>query len=313
MKRLIFFGLFSVGALILWGVACASTPKPEQPAFADNMTLLSVQGYDVSYLKSGEGPVILLLHGGGAWSYTWRHNLEDLAETHTVIAVDMYGHGGTRKHADAQGLAYTLEGTSQFLKSFLDQLGIEKASLVGNSWGGGWALAFAQRFPERTNKLVLIGSSGIPGRERLEWEAMKWPIIGRLTTAMINRGNTADGLRAATAKPGAVTDMDIDAAWWALSFREVRTAQRRFMAGLDWSETQDAAADTKADTLIIWGREDAYTPVQRGAALCQALPNARFLLVGNAGHVTQEDQPQVVNTAIIDFLSGGQVGADCPD
>ena len=237
-------------------------------------------------------------------------NIDALAANHDVIALDMPGHGETVRTAPGPA-RYDLAETTRFIEAALTGLGVERAVLVGDSWGGGWALAFAQAHPERVDRLVLIGSSGLPVQERPEWQSIEIPLVGELIMSLAGRRETETGLREAVRDPASVTPDDVEAVWWPMRRPQVRSAQVGFMRGLDWRTTQAAAAQTQTPTLILRGEADRYGLRRTSLALCRALPRARFVAVRNAGHVAHEDRPSEVDALILGFLA--KPAPDGPD
>src|SRR3982751_1339957 len=115
-----------------------------------------VHGYRRVYRIAGSGPPLLLIHGIGDSSATWRTVLPTLARHHLVIAPDLLGHGQSAKpRAD-----YSVAAYANGMRDLLGVLGIERVTLVGHSLGGGGAMQFAYQFPERTERLVLVASGG---------------------------------------------------------------------------------------------------------------------------------------------------------
>ena len=113
------------------------------------------------YTRSGSGPPVVLPPGGAVWSYSWRETIPVLARRFTVYAVDLPGQGYTVVTQD--GFRYDLNAMAGALGSFLDAVGLPRAALVGHSWGGAVALYFAQRQPERVDRLALLASPGLDG------------------------------------------------------------------------------------------------------------------------------------------------------
>lgn len=217
----------------------------------------------------------------------------------------MIGHGYTLRAARLAP-SYHLAETTRFIGEVLDGLGVQHASIIGNSWGGGWALAFAQAHPERVDALVLIGSSGLPGKDRLEWEALKWPIIGEVMSGLVRRSDIESGLKAAVYDPTTVTQADVDAIWGPFSREEVRAAQVGFMRGLNWAHTEQGLSSTRTPTLILWGEKDRYVTRASQERLASRIPGAQFEIVPKAGHVAHEDQPTLVDTIAVKFIDQAQ-------
>ncbi len=308
--------LLLLGFVAIMSIASCTTagpPRPEIP-FANREHSIDAAGYRVAYVRSGTGPTVVLLHGGGTWSYSWRRNIEDLARNHDVIAIDFMGHGYTRR-VSARPARYDFAQTNAFLESVLDSLNVRQADFVGNSWGGGWALAFAQDHPDRVRRLVLIGSSGLPGRDRLEWELLRWPVVGDTLSWLVRRSDVEAGLRAAVADPRSVTNEDISAVYAPLKHEEIRAAQVGFMRRLDFRLTATRLGQTRQPTLVLWGDKDTYVSLQSQQTICLAMPDARLVVISQAGHVTHEDQPRLVNQLVTSFLASGdpkeEFGDDC--
>jgi pimeloyl-ACP methyl ester carboxylesterase len=118
---------------------------------------LTIHGHRRAFVRTGKdvgtAPTLLLLHGLGADHTTWDPVIDQLARRYTVIAPDLLGHGESAKpRAD-----YTLGGYANGMRDLLTVLGIDKVTLVGHSFGGGVAMQFAYQFPERTERLILVG------------------------------------------------------------------------------------------------------------------------------------------------------------
>lgn len=128
-----------------WFTPAQATGYESSFLAANTSEIVGAAGFRGHFLEQGAGLPIVLIHGGGTWLYSFRHNLEPLAGFARVLALDVPGHGYTeRTHSDA---LYDLETTDQVLLEFLDAEGIGQAALVGQSWGGTWAHHFAQRYP----------------------------------------------------------------------------------------------------------------------------------------------------------------------
>ena len=118
---------------------------------------VTIHGYRRAYVKAGSGPALLLIHGIGDSSDTWRPVVEQLAEHYTVIAPDLLGHGRSEKpRAD-----YSVAGFANGMRDLLSVLEVDRATVVGHSLGGGVAAQFAYQFPDRCERLVLVGSGGV--------------------------------------------------------------------------------------------------------------------------------------------------------
>ena len=118
---------------------------------------VTIHGHRRAFVRTGSGPVLLLLHGLGCDHTTWSRVIDSLAKRYTVIAPDLLGHGLSDKpRAD-----YSVGGYANGMRDLLTVLGIDKVTVVGHSFGGGVAMQFAYQFPERTERLVLVASGGL--------------------------------------------------------------------------------------------------------------------------------------------------------
>src|SRR5215203_874060 len=123
----------------------------------EDVQYLVVHGYRRAFRISGSGPALLLLHGLACDSSTWLDVIPTLSKHFTVIAPDLLGHG----ESDKPDADYSLGGYANGMRDLLTVLGIDKVTVVGHSFGGGVAMQFAYQFPERTERLVLVGSGGL--------------------------------------------------------------------------------------------------------------------------------------------------------
>lgn len=146
----------------LWGPVIDLTERPHISALQESPPLhesrMRLSGGDLAYTTAGTAPgVLLLIHGLGGTRQTWRQLIPALARTHTVIAPDLPGHGESGPPAGD----YSLGAHACAMRDLLLALGHHRATLIGHSLGGGVALQTAYQFPERTDRLMLIGSGGL--------------------------------------------------------------------------------------------------------------------------------------------------------
>ncbi|MFG2298886.1 alpha/beta fold hydrolase [Streptomyces sp. NPDC048603] len=250
---------------------------------------------------TGTGTPVVLLSPGASWTFAWREQVEALSRTHPVYVVDLPGQGFTELRD--RSLTWDLDGMTKAVGSFLDGAGIERAALAGNSWSGGWALAYAQRHPERVSRLALLASSGLDERDPRLWEAMKLPLAGELLTGLgAGRAAAESSVRRLFVNRERVTGEIVDAAW-APGTREVnRKAVYRLERGLDWRETEAALPSTRQPVLVLWGRQDSVLPSWQAGRFGELLPDARVEVLDGCGHALTLDCPDRVNAELEEFL-----------
>ncbi len=270
---------------------------------------LRLHGREVACVAGGEGPTLLLIHGiGGDWR-TWEPVLDGLAEQHHVVAVDLPGHGRSAKGAGD----YSLGALANTLRDLGGALGLERATVVGHSLGGGIAMQFAYQFPERCDRLVLVSSGGlgpdvglilrlatIPGSEL--FLSLTAPPVRSLVNLATSAGRRLRIRAAADAEHYA-------RAFAALAEPETRAAFLGTLRGVVGTRGQLIDARDRLylaehmPTLIVWGERDAVLPVDHGHAAQEAIPGSRLEIFENAGHLPQLDHPGRFITVMNDFMA----------
>ena len=258
-------------------------------------------GIDTNYLSAGDGPPVMLLHGSGpgVTAYAnWRLTIPTLATRLRVVAPDLVGFGFTERPSD---VAYDMDTWVSQAVGLLDALGIEKAHLVGNSFGGALALSLASRHPERVDRLVLMGSVGVPfpitdGPDRV-WgyepspESMR-ELLGLFAynTELVN-DDLAQVRYQASIQPG-----------FQESFAAMFPAPRqRWVDAMVTPDDQIAALPHK--TLVVHGRDDRIIPLDNALHLLRTVPDVRLHVFGRCGHWTQIEHADAFNRLVLDFLT----------
>lgn len=269
---------------------------------------IEAAGLRTNYHDMGRGDPVMLIHGSGpgvsAWA-NWRLVMPALAERARVIAPDMAGFGYSER---PEGFAYRMDAWVSQAVGLLDALGIERADLVGNSFGGGLALALAIRHPARVRRLVLMGSVGVPFPITPGLDAV-WgyePSLAAMRELLdifaFDRGLVNDELARlryeASIRPG-----------FHESFSAMFPAPRQHWV--------DALASPEADirrlpheTLVIHGREDRVIPLANAYTLTDWIPRAQLHVYGRCGHWTQIEHAARFARLVGDFLA--EASADEP-
>lgn len=252
------------------------------------------------YTKTGDGPPVVLVPGGGQWLYSYRDTVPVLARQFTVYAVDLPGQGYTTLKQDDFG--YDLDAMSAALGSFLDAVGLQRTSLVGHSWGGATSLYFAEREPERVDRLVLMASPGLDVPSSWDWRPLEFPVVGELIGKLMTKQNSAATQRKSFARADRVTPDLVDENWAPLSRPENREAlwmqQRRF----DYELTEQRLGDVRSPTLVIWGDQDQFDEPWQATELARRISGATARVLPGCGHSVHEDCPDEVNMELAGFL-----------
>lgn len=262
---------------------------------------VEVDGYRYCVADRGHGPALVLLHGLGGSIYDWRHLIGPLSEGHRVIAIDLLGAGESEIPENED---YSIVAQARRVKGLLDVLGAERASLVGNSYGGGIALRFAQDWPERVDRLVLINSICYPDRIPKYVSLAKMPCAECVAEVLPLGKMTRWVLRNSYRTVEKLTDAELDSYIAELRAPNRRAAIIRIIRAVVPPETREFETRLKtvsAPALLLWGTADETVPVELGRRLAKDLPNARLVEL-DAGHVPNQECPQEVLRLMREFL-----------
>ena len=256
--------------------------------------VVTVDGVGVHYLEQGAGPAVVLVHGYGGHTYTYRYLIPELARDHRVVALDLKGFGYSERPRKSD---YSISAQARLVARFMDALDIQQASLVGHSMGGEVAMRVAAGWPERTDRIVLAGSISGERFPSLPLLPILKPIFGMLARLFGHRllkrmfydprHATREVLQAYRA-PARIRG-SADAA-----FNVVRHARR------------DKTVDYKRITqqvLILWASYDRIVPRWVLGRLRKHFPRAEVIEIERAGHLLLEEQPSACNEAIRSFLT----------
>jgi 2-hydroxy-6-oxo-octa-2,4-dienoate hydrolase len=271
------------------------TERPEIGATVD------AGGVKTNYLEAGSGPAVVLIHGSGpgVTAYAnWRLVIPALAEQFRVIAPDMVGFGFTERPGDIE---YGVQTWADQVVGVLDALGIDKASVVGNSFGGAIGLRIAAQHPDRIDRLVLMGSMGVdfPITEGLErvwgYEPSFENMRKVLDVFAYNRELVPDELAEvryrASMQPG-----------FQESYSAMFPAPRQRWVGA-MRTSEDEIRKIPHETLIVHGREDRVIPVETSLTLMQLIDRSELHVYSHCGHWTQIERSAHFNRLVRDFLA----------
>jgi pimeloyl-ACP methyl ester carboxylesterase len=284
---------------------------------------LEIDGMSTYLLEAGDqdAPPVMLLHGWGASTFTWRENMSALAEAgYHVIAFDRPPYGLSTK--TGAGIPYTLSALADFTAKVMDSLGIEKAVLVGQSQGGGVVGYFAVKYPERVEKIVLVSAALYPSDDLpadkggfdvqslaaslLSFRPIEW--WTRLGVRIFAKPDLAANLlRSAYYDPAFLTPEIADGysrqlkviGWDSALVDQIKIGALSRNAD---AITADQIAGISVPVLIMWGRDDTWVPLGIGERLKALLPAAMMVIYPEVGHLPQEEVAQSFNHDLIAFL-----------
>lgn len=278
----------------------------------DNFELqhIAIHGHNVAFRSVGSGPVIVLVHGMAGSSDTWRFVMPALAERFTVVAPDLLGHGASAKPRTD----YSLGAFASGLRDLLDALGHERATMVGQSLGGGIVMQFAYQFPERCERLVLVASGGLGEEVNLLLRALTLPGVEYVLPLFCARQVHDAGAAIAgwMRRIGVRPPPNIDEMWesyGSLADDETRAAFLHTLRSVvDRSGQRVSARDrlhltAGMPTLIVWGDRDGMIPVHQAYATHAAIPGSRLEIFEGAGHFPHCQQPERFVKVLSEFMT----------
>jgi pimeloyl-ACP methyl ester carboxylesterase len=283
-----------------------ATPRRAEP----ELEHVKLHGHKVGFLRAGEGPLLVLVHGITSSSDIWRGVIRELSDRYTVVAPDLLGHGRSAKPRGD----YSLGAYASGIRDLLGVLGYERGTAVGHSLGGGVAMQFAYQFPEYCERLVLVSSGGL-GRDvnpllraaTLPGSEVVLPVI-----------TSEYALRAGEAVGGAVERLGLkvgpDIAEFARGYASLADGDARaaflhtLRSVIDPGGQRVSALDRlyladQMPLLILWGKRDPIIPIEHGRYANALVANSRLVEIDDAGHFPMLDDPQRVADELAAFMS----------
>jgi len=269
-----------------------------------------VKGADIFVADTGgDGPPVVMLHGGGPGASgvsNYSRNIDALAGSHRVIVPDMPGYGRSTKHVDhSDPFGYLAD----MIRSLLDELGIQSAHLIGNSYGGAAALRLALDTPSRAGKLVLMGPGGIGTTRGLPTDGLK-SLLSYYGGDGPSREKLATFIRTYLVYDGAAVPDELIDLRYAASIDPEVVAHPPLQRpkGLRTLWRMDLTRDKRLrklpnPTLVLWGRDDKVNRPSGGPLLLNLMPNAELVMTSHTGHWMQWERAELFNQLVTEFLS----------
>lgn len=274
--------------------------------FEGESRYVTVDGIKAHYIVAGKGPPLLLLHGLGASTVTWRDNVGPLSQHFRVYALDLPGHG----NSDKLSIEYDSTRIVRLLVLTIKALGIEELAIIGNSVGGALALMIALRHPDLVSKLVLVNSAALGREITFYLRLVSIPFLGKML-----EGSGLNGTRLMLKKifhdPRFVTQDLIDELSRSRSspgakdavVKVIRNTVNVMGVRQDYV-LADELQSLGLPLLVIWGREDRILPVSHAYRASEEAPTASVHVFDHCGHWPQMEKANAFNCLVSDFLSG---------
>ncbi|MGH6735834.1 MAG: alpha/beta fold hydrolase [Methyloceanibacter sp.] len=259
------------------------------------------------YEEQGTGAPVLLIHGFGASTYTWRRIAPELATGHRVIAVDLKGFGQSDKPFDTR---YSVFDQAELLTQFIEDHDLRDLTIVGHSFGGGVALVLAldDRLKDRITRLVLIDSIAYPQNIPVFFRMLDMPLFSHLGVRMVPPAvQTRIALQIAYFDNSKIGDEEVEVYAAPLRTAAGKHAiihSARQIVPEDLEEISRRYRSIAVPTLIMWCDHDRIVPLDVGIKLRRTLPKSTLKIVEGCGHMPQEEQPEATLGLLQGFLGG---------
>ena len=243
-----------------------------------------IENLKISYQVEGTGPPVVLLHGWGGEANSFKPIFDYLSRFYQVYALDLPGFG----LSEFPLTAWDASDYARFLLAFFHKLDINKAHLIGHSYGGRISIVMATEAPMKVDKLVLVDSAGIiPRRTAIYHIKIYFAKMGR---SMRRFGAIGNGLANAVAQWTGSKD-----------YREAGPMKATLVKSVN-QNLQPILKKIQATTLLIWGENDTATPISDGKIMEAEIPDAKLIILKDAGHFSYLDQRQQFCEIVTKFL-----------
>ena len=256
-----------------------------------------IEGHSIRYLEAGSGPPLLMFHGLGldASADEWIDSMELLSTHYRVISVDRFGWGRSSRPISG----YSFPAWISMVTSFMAELNLSKATLVGHTLGGWISALVAHQHPELVEKLVLVNVAGLNVNAPVSPDGYKLPDKEGIATILERTYGTSEK----------VTESMVEEHFDRISGPDVREAYLAVLKYVNNPEVRkewwlaDRLPEINLPTLVIWGADDTILTPKYGHQAVELLPNANLVLIENGSHIPQVRQTAEFVTTLEQFIS----------
>lgn len=280
--------------------AVAAADGEAAPENGENAPAPAFEKVKLHYMEAGEGEPLILIHSVGQSLYTWRDVFDRLSQHYRTIALDLPGHGYSSR---PESFGYSVEDTAFAICAFMDAMGIESAHFLGFSLGSAPIMRIAADHPERVGRAVLLSPGGVTPDMPLAVRMIDSPILGFAASYLYNMHTCEKLLYDAVFDLTNITPDVVQEYYRTVSDGASRRAVRMSLQYFNDEAVIASLRDVQTPVLILQGSEDKWHPAEAGAELYHAaMRNAVFSVVRNAGHLIQEEKPERVLAALLEFI-----------
>ena len=272
---------------------------------------VKIMGADVHYVDEGSGDIIVMIHGFASSLHTWNRVADELKREHRVIRLDLPPFGVTGPLRSSSGAVETMNLPTyrRFIDTFLQAIGVLRATFIGNSLGGLISWDYAVRHRKAVERLVLIDSAGFP---------MKLPIyIGLFNSALVRMSSPwwlpeaiiKSAVRNVYGDPRKIDAQTLRRYVEFFHGEGTREAIGKMVPTLDFKEVDtDVLKSLDVPALVLWGAKDRWIPTAHAAEFASRIPGAKSVMYAGLGHIPMEEAPERVMVDLRAFLGTGDAG-----
>jgi pimeloyl-ACP methyl ester carboxylesterase len=306
-RKYIIYAVLIIFILLIKGAVYSDIPVEElKEKYANEFSkFIQIDGMQVHYRDEGKGTPIVLIHGTASSLHTWDDWTKQLTKNYRVIRMDLPAFGLTGANVSGD---YSIQYYTQFLHQFLSKMNVDKFYLAGNSLGGNIAWNYTADYPEKVKKLVLVDASGLPTNKEQPaiFKMAKTPIISSLFLYVTPRFFIKKNMKEVYADDAKVTEELIT------RYHEMALRTGNRQAFIDRAKTDfnlegktnfEKLNSIKTETLLIWGAEDNWIPLDNGKRMQTALTNSKLVVIENSGHVPMEENPSESLAFFLSFIN----------
>jgi pimeloyl-ACP methyl ester carboxylesterase len=304
MTTCCFAALSLVLAVSGCGLFIKTIPEGEMAGKAPEDRHVMIDTVTYHYLEyPGTGPDIFLLHGFASSTYTWEKVVPYLTrQGYHVWALDMKGFGWSDKPEHGQ---YDILTLTEEVNTWMDVMGLKDVVFVGNSLGGAIAVLMALEHPDKTGRIILIDSAGYPIKKPFVIKLAKMPFAAGSMRLFFGRWFVESTLKEVFYDDEMVTEEKIDAYFRRMCTENAVYAQAALARSIDFEALRsytERIPGIKNRTLIIWGENDEWIPLESGHRFNKDLSNSNLVIIPECGHIPQEEKPEQTAKLMIDFI-----------
>ena len=314
MRYLFYIIIFTIVALsaLLFALNTPDIPLDELKAKYANeeSEFVELMDMDVHFRDEGQGMPLVLIHGTASSLHTWDVWTEEMKDSLRILRLDLPAFGLTGPHPSHD---YSLDTYADLVAAFLDNRGVDSCYIAGNSLGGGIARKFAEKYPQRTKKLILVDPGGYRSNKGLPFafKLGRTPIVKNLISSITPLFLYENSIKEVYHDDNKITE-ELLMRYYELSLapgnRDALVARmNQEYKPAEWKENF-----LQIPVLIMWGKTDAWIPVTMVDSFLEDIPAADVMIYDNAGHVPMEEIPYETAEDAREFLLESPMEAVTP-